>query len=168
MDIILSAQRNDITCLQVDAIVNAANNNLDAGAGVNGAIQQAAGPELLAYCKTLGGCETGQAKLTPGFNLPAKYIIHTVGPIWHGGTSNEPQLLASCYRQCLSIATKKSTIASIAFPAISTGIFGFPAADAAQIAVKICTESAENIEQVIFCCFDSQTLDIYQDLLAKH
>lgn len=168
MDIIFSVQKNDITCLQVDAIVNAANNNLEDGAGVNGAIQQAAGRELLAYCKTLGGCKTGQAKLTPGFNLPAKYIIHTVGPVWHGGTNNEPQLLASCYRECLSIAAKKSTITSIAFPAISTGIFGFPAADAAQIAVKICTESAENIEQVIFCCFDNETLHLYQDLLAKH
>lgn len=166
MDILFNAKSADITSLHVDAIVNAANNSLGDGAGVNGAIQQAAGPELLEYCKTLGGCDTGQAKLTPGFKLPAKYIIHTVGPVWQDGVNNEQQLLTSCYQECLSIASKKSSITSIAFPAISTGIFGFPPVDAAQIAVKTCKDHAENIQQVIFCCFDQETLDLYNRLLS--
>ena len=134
MDRRVSVFQGDITTLAVDAVVNAANHSLLGGGGVDGAIHRAAGPELLACCRTLGGCETGQAKLTPGFNLPARFVIHAVGPVWRGGHGGEDALLASCYRQALGLAHAHE-LASLAFPAISTGIFGFPADRAARIAV---------------------------------
>jgi len=146
----------DITTLPVDAIVNAANRSLLGGGGVDGAIHRAAGPELLAECRTLGGCETGSAKMTRGYRLPSRHVIHAVGPVWHGGGSNEDELLASCYRAALDLAAA-SNLASITFPAISTGIYGFPADRAARIAVgTVASElaaTARSISRVVFCCF---------------
>ena len=145
----------DITRLDVDAIVNAANTMLAPGGGVCGAIHRAAGPELAAACAQLGGCETGEAKITPGFRLPARYVIHTVGPVWGGGQSGEDRLLASCYRNSLALAAGHG-LASIVFPAISTGIYGFPPDRAAAIAVATVLESlraAPPIRRVVFCCF---------------
>jgi len=135
MDGRISVLQGDITTLAVDAIVNAAKNSLLGGGGVDGAIHRAAGPELQAFCRTLEGCETGQAKLSPGFRLPARHVIHTVGPVWRGGQQQEDTLLASCYRACLTLAHQNG-FASVAFPAISTGIYGFPAERAARIAVQ--------------------------------
>ena len=166
----------DITTLQVDAIVNAANSTLLGGGGVDGAIHRAAGRELVAYCRTLKGCPTGEAKISPGFNLPAKYVIHTVGPVWHGGNRDEAELLANCYRNCIDLA-QQNNIASIAFPAISTGVYGYPIADATDIAihsvidrVKQATLSGNRIEsvikEVIFCCFSASDAAIYQQKLA--
>jgi len=147
---------SDITTLAVDAIVNAANTSLLGGGGVDGAIHRAAGPELLAECHTLGGCETGQAKMTRGYRLPAKHVIHAVGPVWHGGSADEEALLASCYRTALTLANGRS-LGSIAFPAISTGIYSFPADLAARIAVGcVVSELAAtpgSLEQIVFCCF---------------
>ena len=159
----------DITKLEVDAIVNAANNTLLGGGGVDGAIHRAAGKELYEYCKTLNGCETGEAKITPGFNLPAKYVIHTVGPVWHGGKENEDVLLANCYRNSLRLAIENK-VKTIAFPAISTGIYHFPLERATKIAVNEVKEFLEEnnkVQKVIFVCFDSLTLTAYKSELGE-
>jgi len=156
--------QGDITKQLVDAIVNAANSSLLGGGGVDGAIHRSAGPELLAECRLLGGCKTGRTKVTKGYNLLAKYVIHTVGPVWHGGDCDEDQLLASCYRSSLEVAASLN-IRSIAFPAISTGIYGFPKPRAAKIAVSEVAASMADIEKVLFVCFDAETGEIYRQLL---
>jgi O-acetyl-ADP-ribose deacetylase len=166
MDERIQVTQGDITKQKVDAIVNAANSSLLGGGGVDGAIHRAAGPGLLAECRLLGGCKTGDAKATKGYNLPAKYVIHTVGPVWQGGNSDEDQLLASCYRRSLEVATKLG-VQSIAFPAISTGIYGFPKRRAANIAVDQARSYTGDIERLLFVCFDAETADIYRELLLS-
>ncbi|HVJ07006.1 MAG TPA: O-acetyl-ADP-ribose deacetylase [Acidisarcina sp.] len=162
----LEAIQGDITRLAVDAIVNAANTSLLGGGGVDGAIHRAAGPELLVACRKLHGCITGDAKATPGFHLPARWIFHAVGPVWRGGDHQEDDLLASCYRRSLELA-REHEVKSIGFPAISTGVYGFPSERAAKIAFDTVKKFAEpnGVETVKFVCFDSGTLSIYRDLL---
>lgn len=165
----LEAKLANIVELDVDAIVNAANTTLLGGGGVDGAIHRAAGPELLQECRAIGGCPTGDARITRGYRLPAKYVIHTVGPVWHGGRQREPELLASCYRSSLALAVEHGA-KTIAFPAISCGAYRYPIPDAVRIAVRECTDGvarAPSIEKVIFACFDENMLKHYQAELAK-
>jgi O-acetyl-ADP-ribose deacetylase (regulator of RNase III) len=161
----IEIEKGDITKFKVDAIVNAANTSLLGGGGVDGAIHRAAGPKLLEECRTLNGCPTGEAKITGGYNLPAKYVIHTVGPVWSGGNHNEETLLANCYRNSLHLAVENK-IKSIAFPAISTGVYHFPIEQATKIAVKETKEFLEKnkfIQKVIFVCFDEDTYRVYKE-----
>ena len=164
----LIAVQGDITTLAVDAIVNAANESLLGGGGVDGAIHRAAGPELLDACRKLRGCATGDAKATPGFRLPAKWVFHTVGPVWHGGSHGEDALLAGCYRRCFELAREHS-VRSIAFPAISTGVYRFPPQRAAEIALRTVRENlnASGVNEVQFVCFSAEALAIYQGLLSR-
>ncbi|WP_101309327.1 O-acetyl-ADP-ribose deacetylase [Labilibaculum manganireducens] len=160
-------EKSDLTKLHVDAIVNAANESLLGGGGVDGAIHRAAGPELLQECKKLNGCPTGEAKITKAYHLPAKHVIHTVGPIWKGGNCNEKQLLKNCYKNSIRLA-ENLNLESIAFPNISTGVYGFPKKDAAEIAIKTIQEEAKqlkSIRKIIFCIFDDENFNIYQNLL---
>src|SRR5690348_16757194 len=166
----LDIVEGDITKLAVDAIVNAANTSLLGGGGVDGAIHRAAGPELVAECRMLNGCKTGQAKITRGYKLPAKHVIHTVGPVWHRGDGSEDELLASCYRNSLALAFKHE-LRSIAFPAISTGAFGFPPDRAALIAVKTVVSElsadTSDVERVVFCCFGKASVEYHAEAFAE-
>jgi O-acetyl-ADP-ribose deacetylase (regulator of RNase III) len=156
----------DITTLEVDAIVNAANRTLLGGGGVDGAIHRAAGPDLLAECRTLVGCDTGDAKATSGYRLPARWVIHTVGPVWQGGGQGEPELLASCYRRSLAVADEIGAT-SVAFPAISTGVYGYPRAEAATIAVDTLRTTPTSVDRIVLVAFDDDTARLYRQRLAS-
>ena len=170
MDQRIDIIQGDITKMEVDAIVNAANTSLLGGGGVDGAIHRAAGPDLLAACRTLGGCHTGEAKITKGYRLPAKYVIHTVGPVWQGGNQNEAELLANCYRHSLQLAVEHG-VKTLAFPAISTGVYGYPVKAATDIALRETTSFLahyHSLEKVIFVCFGKDVFEVYRDTAENH
>jgi O-acetyl-ADP-ribose deacetylase (regulator of RNase III) len=158
--------QQDITHLEVEAIVNAANASLLGGGGVDGAIHRAAGPELLAHCRGLGGCPTGEARLTPGFGLTATWVIHTVGPVWQGGGRGEAKLLESCYRNSFKLALEQG-VRSIAFPAISTGVYAYPKDQAVEIAVSVMREFEAHFDRIIACCFSAEDVDLYRSVLGQ-